>query len=99
MWSSPTAKSTEKNPTRVTGKVKFANFGGQLDGKNNELKTNLKLSEWMSYPKSQMESCLVCKKRITKRPISQQKANLWNILEALAPSGRYKRIFQEAFRK
>lgn len=73
MWSSPTAKSTEKKPTRVTGKVKFANFGGQLDGKNNELKTNLKLSEWMSYPKSQMESCLVCKKELPSHPYPNKK--------------------------
>ena len=49
--SSPTAKAAEKD-TRITRKTILAHFWGQLlGGSKTVLQKDLKLSEWMSYPK------------------------------------------------
>ena len=81
MSSSPSAKAVEK--TRIAREIILAHFVGQLFGKKNGLKIDLKLSGQMLYPNSRMVFGL--EKRITKSPISQTKADLWGILKAVAP--------------
>ena len=52
---------------------KFVHFWSQLGIKNGLVK-NLKLSGWISYPNSQMESCLVWKKKeLPSNPYVKQK--------------------------
>ena len=52
---------------------KFVHFWSQLGIKNGLVK-NLKLSGWISYPNSQMESCLVWKKKeLLSNPYVKQK--------------------------
>ena len=68
--SHPQQKLVKKN-TRVTGKIILAHFWGQLGGKKNGIVTNLKLSELMSYPNSQiMESCCFGKKELPNLALS-----------------------------
>ena len=62
MSPSSTAKAAEKE-LKCNKEDKFSPFWGYLGGKKNELVTNLKFSGWMNCPNSQMESCLVWKKR------------------------------------
>ena len=75
MQSSPTAKTAD---TRTTRKISLAQFGGQLGGTKNGLQIDLKLSGGWVIQTHQGSCC------VTKPPISQTKANLWDILKALA---------------
>ena len=88
MSSSPTTKAAEKEH-KNSKEDKFSPFLGSIGWKK-EWGTNR--SEIVRMDKlSKLTNKVVfgLKKRITKPPISQTKADLWGILKALAPPDNF----------
>ena len=97
----PPQKLLRKN-IRATRKILLVDIWGQLGGKKNGLKTNLKLLGWMNYPNSQMKLCLVLKKELPSCPCPKQKLScgmFWKplLLQTVLPCRQMQNHFKRSF--